>query len=160
MLNLLAERVAVRLRNSVAITTTILSIVGCIARSPGLVVERAVETLRNTILRENVCVEEAASLKATIGVGVSAVVPGLDCASRSAGRGIVALALAEGEELVAHVGVITLRIKGRVDGSTELLRPGETAAWWGRGVLVVAIGASDDDLEAVTPLSAISSLSL
>ena len=54
----LLERVAVRLRNGIAIAAAVLAIVGAVRWSPGLVVHGAVETLGNAVLRENVGIEK------------------------------------------------------------------------------------------------------
>ena len=68
------ERIAVRLRDGIAIAITILSVVGSIARRPSLAIERAVQTLRNRTLAQTVGVEECTSLEAAIRIGMLAVV--------------------------------------------------------------------------------------
>lgn len=60
------------------------------------------------------------------------VITGLDTACGGASGWVVPLALAEGEILVPHVGVLALGVEGSVDGSTE--RGGAVVAWdRGRG---------------------------
>ena len=89
-----------------------------------------------------------------------AVVPGLSVAGLGAGGGVVALRLGEGEELVAHVCVVTLSVQRGVDGAAELLGPAEACAgWWGGG-FVVAVGAGDDDLEVGAPLALVGGFDL
>ena len=50
---------------------------------------------------------------------VTGVVTRLNAACGSTGARVIALALAEGEILVAHVGVMALRIKGSIDSPTQ-----------------------------------------
>lgn len=52
------QRVTIRLANSVPITATVLAIVGAVVAAPSLVVERAVQTLRDGVLRENIGIKE------------------------------------------------------------------------------------------------------
>ena len=59
-----------------------------------------------------------------------------------------------------RIGCFTLSIEGSVDSAAEFLGPGEAIAGWGRRILVVAVGAGDDDLEAVAPLTLVGSLVL
>ena len=53
---------------------------------------------------------------------------------------------------------MALSVKRGVDGTAEFLGAGEAVDGWGRGVLVVAVGAGDDDLKAVAPLAFIGGL--
>ena len=88
-----------------------------------------------------------------------AIISRLRCTSLSAGRWIIALALAEGEELIAHVSIVAVLVKRSVDRATKFLGPGKAVAGGWRGVLVVGVGAGDDDLEAVAPLACVGSFS-
>ena len=89
---------------------------------------------------------------------VSPVVRRLAGAGTGARRWGVPLGLAEGEVLVAHVRVVSVAVKGRVDGSTELGGAGEPRACIGRAGLVVAVGTSNRHLEAIAPLSLVDGL--
>ena len=54
----------------------------------------------------------------------------------------------------------TLSVERCIDGAAKFLGAGEAIAGCGRGVLVVGVGASDDNLETVAPLALIGSLLL
>ena len=86
-----------------------------------------------------------------------AVVRCLHIASLSAGRRVIALTLTEGEELIAHVCVVAVLIKRSIDCAAKFLRAGEAVDGWWWGVLIVTVGASDDNLEAVSPLTLVGS---
>ena len=104
--SLLSKRIAIAFTNRISITTPILPVVGRILGVPSLAIERAVQALRDRVLGEDVGVEERAGLEAAIRSRVAAVVGRLHGASLGTGGGVVALGLGEGEELVAHVGVV------------------------------------------------------
>ena len=103
--NLLSERIAITLANRIPITTPILAIIRRVLGVPSLAIERAVQPLRDGVLGQDVGVEEGTRLKATICSRVAAVVGRLHGAGLGTGRGVVALGLGEGEELVGHVGI-------------------------------------------------------
>ena len=86
-----------------------------------------------------------------------AIIRRLQFASLSAGRRVIALALAKGEELVAHVRVVAALVQGSVDRAAEFLGASEAVAGGWRRVFVVAVGAGDDDFEAVAPLACVGS---
>lgn len=67
-----------------------------------------------------------------------AVVLGLGGASGGASGWVVTLALAEGEELVAHIGVFAGAVEGRVDSAPKFGGAVEAIASWWWGVFVVA----------------------
>ena len=71
---------------------------------------------------------------------------------------VVALGLAEGMRTVAHVGISALSIPGSIDCTFKLDSSGEASNFRWRGDLVVGIGASNNNLEAVPPLSFVLSL--
>ena len=52
------HRIGIRARDGIAIATTVLAVIGTVRGRPSLVVLRAVETLRDTVLGEYVGVEE------------------------------------------------------------------------------------------------------
>ena len=143
------------MRDGVAVGATGLAVVFAVRRVPGLSVEGAVETLGNTVLGKDVGVEEAlqkalvgeqmvesigtyASHELAVCCRVTRVVGCLGCACSGAGGRSVALALAEGEVLVAHVGVVALGIERRVDGASEPGRTVETCDSWRWSDLVVS----------------------
>ena len=66
------------------------------------------------------------------------VVSRLQIASIGTGRWGIALGLAEGKELVAHVGVVAIAVKGSIDSAAELggtIVASNSGRW---GVLVVS----------------------
>lgn len=77
----------------------------------------------------------------------------MDIASLGAIGCVITLALAEGEELVAHVSIVTILVKRSVDRAPEFSRAVEAVNRRWRRVLVVAVGTGDDDLKAVAPLT-------
>ena len=141
------ECVAVRLRNGVAVRATVLSVVGGVRRSPGLVVKRAVNTLGNVVLGQNVDVEEFASGVAAISVRVLLVILSLRSACLGALVSLETVHVVEGEVFVAKVGVVTIWVERSIDGATEFL--GTSVAglrWWGT-ILVVCFEDSQDGTE-------------
>lgn len=80
-------------------------------------VERAVETLRNTVHGENVSVEEDASLIGSIGCRMAAIIGCLGVAIDCTCGRVVALSLTEWVVFVTQVGVLTLSIQRSVDGT-------------------------------------------
>ena len=74
------QGVAVRSRNSVAIAASVLTTVRRVGGRPGLIVEGAVETLWEAVLREDVDIKEDAGLVCSVCCWVSAVIGGLDIA--------------------------------------------------------------------------------
>ena len=118
-----------------------------------------VKALRNTVHGKNISVEERASLIRAVCGGMARVVACLGVAVRSTGRGIVPLALAEWMVFVAHVGILALSVEGGIDGTREGIRARIARnCRWSRG-FVVSIRTSDDNLEAIPPLSSVGSLS-
>lgn len=130
----MAEGVAVRAGDCVAVVATVLAIVGAIIGTPCHVVERAVETLRDGIVGKDVGVEEGlfrcqfvdfpdgvdityAGLIITIGIRVLAVVLSLGRASGSTSLWVITLALAERKELGSDERVVASAVKRRVDGT-------------------------------------------
>lgn len=97
------------------------------------------------------------SLVADAGVGrrlrrVAGVVGGLGRAGGGTGGGstLEGVVCGEREELRAHVGVgVGLRIVGGVDGSAKGYWGREVFLAGGRGVLVVAVGSADDNVEVI-----------
>lgn len=81
------------------------------------------------------------------------VVSSLSVAVGSTGRRVVALRLAEGMVVVAHVGVLALRVQRSIDGASERSWSGIAADTWWWGHLIICVRASDDDLKAVPPLT-------
>lgn len=77
---------------------------------------------------------------------MAAVVCGLGFASGGACRGIVTLSLGERIVFVSHVGVLAV-IERSVDGTAKFLGTSKAVdlVWWGG--LVVAVGASNDNVE-------------
>lgn len=87
------------------------------------------------------------------------IVSCLGVAIGGAGRGIIALGLAEWMILVAHVGVLTQGILGGIDRSAKGVGSGVASNCRRRGCFVVGIGTSDDNVEFIPPLSFVGSLS-
>lgn len=86
------------------------------------------------------------------------VVSSLSVAVGSTGRRVVALILAEGMVVVAHVGVLALRVQRSIDGASERSWSGIAADTWWWGYLIVCVRASDDYLKAVPPLTLVGRL--
>ena len=66
-----------------------------------------------------------------------AVIRSLSTAGIGAGLRSVTLRLAEGKELVTHVGVVTIAIIGGIDCATKLGRTGVAVDGRRRGVFIV-----------------------
>lgn len=107
------KRVAVRLGHGVPVTTARLSMIRRVRGGPCLVVQRAIEALRDAVVGEDVRVEKDAGRVGAVCGGVVEVVLRLGEAGRRASLGGVALGLGEREVLVAHIAVV-----GSVDGAT------------------------------------------
>ena len=86
------------------------------------------------------------------------VVSSLSVAVGSTGRRVVALILAEGMVVIAHVGVLALRVQRSIDGASELSWSGIAADTWWWGHLIVCVRAGDDDLKAVPPFTLVGGL--
>ncbi len=150
----LHQRVTIRPRHSIPIISSVLSIIGPIRRIPCLIVHRAIQPLWNAILGKHIRVEEnlsAISLKTyqttlstyaghitTIRGWILAIVRRLHITRIGACLRVIALALAEGEVLVAHVA--TGRGWG-VNCTAQFSWTIVACASWGRGVFVVGWGA-------------------
>ena len=130
---------------------TVLTIVCAVRGSPGLIVHGAIETLWNSVLRENIGIEEYlqkistrwsyrtscetmafntyARHEAAVSCWVPTIIGCLSVASIRARLRVITLALAEGKVLVAHVAA---RSCGSVDRAAKLLRTDITAdgRWW------------------------------
>ncbi len=150
----LHKRITIRPRHSIPIISAILSIIRPIRRIPGLIVHRAIQPLWNSILGKHIRIEEnlsAISLRTiqttsstyachvtTIRSWILAVVRRLHIARIGACLGVIALALAEGEVLVAHIAT-----GGRwgVNCTAQFSWTIVARASWGRGVFVVGLGA-------------------
>ncbi len=88
-----------------------------------------------------------------------AVVRRLQGTGLSAGRWVIALALAERKELVAHVSVVAVRVEGGVNRTTKFMGTGEAVDWRRWSIFIIGVGADNDDLKAVSPLTFVGSFS-
>lgn len=86
------------------------------------------------------------------------VVSSLSVAVGSTGRWVVALRLTESMVVVAHIGVLALRVQRSIDGAPERSWSGIAADTWWWGYLIVRVRASDDDLKAVPPFTLVGCL--
>lgn len=125
VLELSRSRICIRLRNGIPITATVLPIIRRVRRSPTLRIQRAVKTLRYSIIGNDIGVEEClskrqrtlyiisngrayASLIASISSRMSLVICRLRRACGCARRRRIPLALTESVEFVAHICVFAL----------------------------------------------------
>jgi hypothetical protein len=140
---------AVALTDSVAIRTSVLTVVGGVALGPGASVHAAVGSLRRSVLAQDVRVEEVAGIVGSIAARVLVrVLIGGDTSTS-------ALVRVVGSSVVSGAHVTTWSL----DSSSEFGRCAEVLVRGRRGQLVETHGASYDDLEAVAPLSVVGSSS-
>lgn len=123
-----------------------MSIVGGVCWCPCLTVHSAVDTLGLVVVAQDVSDDLVADRWLASGGRVTAVVGGLGSTGSGASSDTIVVCLdhcgVEGEELVAHVGVLFgNRVERSIDCTTELNWAAETGLSSWSGVLVVTIGS-------------------
>jgi hypothetical protein len=119
-----------------------LSIVGSIVLCPLLAIHSAVDALRLILVAQNINNDLVANSGLASGRRMTAVIGSLSGAGSGASlcAGSVGLDGGEGEEFIAHVGVLVRDgVKRSVNCTTEFDGAAEAGLRWWSGVLVVAV---------------------
>lgn len=137
----------VRVGDGVLVAVVVRSLVGSVRRSPGLGVKVAVLANGDVVTGQDVSVEELASGLVCLHVG-----GGLSIASSGTERSIEGTT---GEDLRVEESGLAIAVVRSVNGSVAIVgRRGEAISRL-NGVVDVAVGTSNDDLEVASPLSSI-----